>query len=105
MRNLLFNKKYKQKQSILLNAVNEALTKNLNPNEVEILNDAKKSLLKSEYLPSVVGEIQGSFTPLAMRGLLSKDAADLYKKINSSDFIDKGLGRGIIMGFSNMFRP
>lgn len=97
-------KKAEKIEDTLLSDIINLLEENLSDSERKILSSAKMELeKKSPYMPRIIGDLSGDLTFLAMKGQLSKDVGEFYLKISDSKFMNKNLGRGMIMAFSSMY--
>ncbi len=88
-----------EKEKEILNDINKILEKLLSPTEQKILITAKKQLEKGDYFPKIIKDLESSLTPLVVQRNLSKELGDLYLKITSHRFKNKGFGHGFFSIF------
>jgi len=90
-----------EKEQVLLDDINEILAApmSITKREQEILIAGKQDLVKKKYLPRITNDLRNALTPLAVKNYMSKSVQPLYLNLISSKYMDKGLGRGLIMNF------
>lgn len=88
-----------EKEEEILSDINKILKKLLPPVEQKILIIAKQQLENGEYFPKIIKDLEISLTPLVVQRNVSKDVGDLYLKITSHKFKNKGFGHGFFSVF------
>jgi len=90
-----------EKEQVLLDDINEILAApmSITKREQEILIAGKQDLVKKKYLPRITNDLRNALTPLAIKDHMSKGVQTLYLNLIGSKYMDKGLGRGLMMTF------
>jgi hypothetical protein len=99
-----FSKKERPKKGAVENELFEDIQKALseapNSSQTPILESAAHALIKKQYLPKILGDLQFNLTPLAIKSLLSPTAKKIYLKIIEGNYNSSTTGSGIGMIFA-----
>lgn len=90
---------YDRKKCEILNDINHILGETITVCEQDILKKTKVQLEKNEYFPKIIKDLEIELTHLAIQKKLSKNVGELYLKITSSRFKNKGFGYGLMTVF------
>lgn len=88
-----------EKETEILNDINKLLQEPLTISEQKILTKTKRQLEENNYFPKIIKDLESNLTHLAAQKKLSKNVGELYLKITSHKFKNKGFGHGLFTVF------
>ncbi|KRM08220.1 hypothetical protein FC89_GL001557 [Liquorilactobacillus ghanensis DSM 18630] len=101
-----FSKKEQPKKNVeeskLYADIQKALTEAPNSPQTPILQTAAQALLKKQYFPKILNDLQSDLTPLAIKSALSPTAKKIYLEIFKGNYHYTSTGGGIAMVFAGM---
>lgn len=82
--------------------IQKALTEAPNSPQTPILQTAAQALLKKQYFPKILNDLESDLTPLAIKSALSPTAKKIYLEIFKGNYHYTSTGGGIAMVFAGM---